>query len=120
MSATRSGAPVASAQVVIVGTSFIATADARGYYFINNVPAGVYNLKAAFVGYKPVEVAGLRVIQGQTMTQDIVLEQTPLQIEEVTVTAATNPLVPRDQVTTKQIVSGDFVNSCRSIRSTKS
>jgi hypothetical protein len=105
----QSGAPVASAQVVIVGTAFIATADARGYYFFNNVPAGVYNLKAAFVGYKPVEVAGLRVIQGQTMTQDIVLEQTPLQIEEVTVTAATNPLVPRDQVTTKQIVSGDFV-----------
>ena len=105
----QSGAPVASAQVVIVGTAFIATADARGYYFLNNVPAGVYNLKAAFVGYKPVEVAGLRVIQGQTMTQDIVLEQTPLQIEEVTVTAATNPLVPRDQVTTKQIVSGDFV-----------
>jgi len=107
----QSGAPVASAQVVIVGTAFIATADARGYYFINNVPAGVFNLKAAFVGYKPVEVAGLRVIQGQTMTQDIVLEQTPLQIEEVTVTAATNPLVPRDQVTTKQIVSGDFVKN---------
>jgi hypothetical protein len=105
----QSGAPVASAQVVITGTSFIATADARGYYFINNVAAGVYNLKAAFVGYKPVEVTGLRVIQGQTMTQDIVLEQTPLKIEEVTVTAATNPLVPRDQVTTKQIVSGDFV-----------
>ena len=105
----QSGAPVASAQVVIVGTTFIATADARGYYFINNVPAGTYNLKAAFVGYKPVEVAGLRVVQGQTMTQDIVLEQTPLQIEEVTVTAANNPLVPRDNPTTKQIVNGDFV-----------
>jgi len=105
----QSGAPVASAEVAIVGSAFITTADPRGYYFINNVPAGVYDLKASFIGYKALEVTGLRVIQGQTMTQDVVLELAPLQIEDVTVIAATNPLVPRDQVTTKQIVSGDFV-----------
>jgi hypothetical protein len=105
----QSGAPVASAQVVLKGTAIATTSDPRGYYFINNVPAGAYDLKASFIGYKALEVTGLRVIQGQTMTQDVVLELAPLQIEDVTVIAATNPLVPRDQVTTKQIVSGDFV-----------
>src|SRR2546422_3997939 len=36
------GAPIASAQVTIVGTSFGALTDNKGYYFINNVPVGSY------------------------------------------------------------------------------
>ncbi|HEX4575239.1 MAG TPA: carboxypeptidase-like regulatory domain-containing protein, partial [Gemmatimonadales bacterium] len=36
------GAPVATAQVTLVGTSFGALTDPKGYYFINNVPVGVY------------------------------------------------------------------------------
>jgi hypothetical protein len=106
----QSGAPVASAQVVIVGTAFVATANGQGYYFINNVPAGTVDLRAVFVGYKGVQANALRVLAGQTMTQDFVLEQSPLQIEEITAIAADNPLVPRDAVTTKQVVQGDFVN----------
>jgi len=92
----QAGAPVASAQVVIVGTAFVVTANQQGYYFLNNVPAGSVNLKAVFVGYKPVEVAGLKVLAGQTVEQDITLEQTPIEISEITVVGAQNVLVPRD------------------------
>ncbi|HKV76387.1 MAG TPA: TonB-dependent receptor [Gemmatimonadales bacterium] len=105
----QSGAPVASAQVVILGTAFVATANGQGYYFINNVPAGAVDLKAVFVGYRAVTATGLRVLSGQTMTQDFVLEATPIEIEGL-VTTAENPLVPRDNVSTKQIVEGEFVN----------
>lgn len=106
----QSGAPVASAQVMIVGTAFVATANGQGYYFINNVPAGVIDLRAVFVGYRKVETQGLRVPSGQTITADFVLEQSPIEISDITVQAATNPLVPRDAVTTKQAINGDFVN----------
>jgi hypothetical protein len=106
----QSGAPVASAQVMIVGTAFVATANGQGYYFINNVPAGTVDLRAVFVGYRKVETTGLRVVSGQTITADFTLEQTPIEIEGVTSVAAVNPLVPRDAVTTKQAVNGEFVN----------
>ena len=66
----QAGAPIASAQVRINGTAFGAVANAQGYYFINNVPSGVYELVGTFVGYKPVGVSGLRVAAGQTITQD--------------------------------------------------
>jgi hypothetical protein len=107
----QAGAPIAQAQVRIEGTAFGAVADNQGYYFINNVPAGVIDVVARFVGYKPVRVAGLRITAGQTITQDFTLEQTPVELEDITTVAAVNLLVPRDAVTTKQGVEGDYVEN---------
>ncbi|MGH7701760.1 MAG: TonB-dependent receptor [Gemmatimonadales bacterium] len=106
----QAGAPVASAQVIIVGTAFAATANAQGYYFVNNVPAGVVSLKAAFVGYKPIQIVGLKVLAGQTITEDFALELTPIEVQAIVVTA-TQPLVPRDKVTSKQRVDGEFASN---------
>jgi hypothetical protein len=103
------GAPIAEAQVYIVGTAFGAVTDPRGHYFINNIPAGPVTARAAFVGYRPLEIVGLRVLAGQTVTQDFTLESTPLQLQTLEVVGAENPLVPRDEVTTKQRVQGDFL-----------
>jgi hypothetical protein len=102
--------PVANARVNIVGTAFAATANPQGYWFINSVPAGSYDLRAAFVGYRPKEITGVRVLSGQTVTQDIVLEQTAVEIQELTVVAADVALVPRDQVTSKQLIDGAYTD----------
>jgi outer membrane receptor protein involved in Fe transport len=104
----QAGAPIANAQVTIVGTAFSALTNPQGYYFINNVPAGTVALRASFIGYKRTEVTGVRVLAGQTITQDIQIEASPVVIEELTVVAAENPLVPRDEVTTKQRIDGAF------------
>lgn len=104
----QAGAPVPGAQVRIEGTAYGAVANSTGYYFINNVPAGSVDLLATFVGYKPVRVTGLRIVAGQTITQDFQLEQTPVQLEDITTVAAVNQLVPRDAVTTKQNISGEY------------
>ena len=37
----QAGAPIANAQVLIGGTAFNALTNPQGYYFINNVPAGM-------------------------------------------------------------------------------
>jgi outer membrane receptor protein involved in Fe transport len=102
----QAGAPIANAQVTIVGTAFSALTNPQGYYFINNVPAGTVALRASFIGYKRTEVTGVRVLAAQTITQDIQIEASPVVIEELTVVAAENPLVPRDEVTTKQRIDG--------------
>ena len=97
------------AQIFIIGTAFGAETDPRGYYFINNIPAGPTAVRAVFVGYRPVEVRDLRVRAGQTVTQDFMLELAPVQLQGIEVVAAENLLVPRDEVTTKQRVQGDFL-----------
>jgi hypothetical protein len=107
----QAGAPIANAQVFLVGTAFNALTNPQGYYFINNVPAGTYSVRAAFIGYKSTQVDGVKVLAGQTGTVDIQLEQTAVQIQEITVVQQTQPLVPRDEVTTKQRIDGEFTSN---------
>lgn len=105
----QAGGPIAEAQVFIIGSAFGAVTDPRGHYFINNIPAGPATVRAVFVGYRPVEVRDLRVLAGQTVTLDFALESTPVILQDIEVIAAQNLLVPRDEVTTKQRMQGDFL-----------
>jgi Carboxypeptidase regulatory-like domain/TonB-dependent Receptor Plug Domain len=102
------GLTLIEAQVYLVGTAFGAVTDPSGHYFINNIPAGEYDIRAAYIGHRPIQVAGLRILADQTITQDFALEPVPLQLKEISVVAAENVLVPRDEVTSKQRISGEF------------
>jgi hypothetical protein len=107
----QSGAPLNGAQVFIVGTAFAAVSNERGYYFLNNVPAGTYTVRGQYIGYSPGEVRQVRVFSGQTMTINIPLEQRAIEVSGVTVTVEQTPIVPRDQVTSKGIMSGDVITA---------
>ena len=107
----QQGAPIANAQVIIVGTRFGAQTNADGYYFINLIPAGTISLEVSFIGYKKTRVTDIRIPSGQTITADVTLESTPVEVTEITVVAAQNELVPRDAVTTKQNVEGDYADN---------
>jgi hypothetical protein len=107
----QAGAPIANAQVNIVGSAFNALTNPQGYYFINNVPASTIAVRAAFIGYKSTEVDGVKVLAGQTNTVDIQLEQTAVEIQEITVVSQTQPLVPRDEVTSRQRLDGEVVKN---------
>jgi hypothetical protein len=107
----QAGAPIVNAQVFVVGTAFNAQTNPQGYYFINNVPASTISVRAAFIGFKSTQVDGVKVLGGQTGTVDIQLEQTPVEIAEITVVTQTQPLVPRDEVTSKQRIDGVFTEN---------
>jgi hypothetical protein len=107
----QSGAPIVGAQVLITGSAFSATTNEVGYYFLNNVPAGVVTVRAQYIGYAPNEVRNVRVLAGQTMTVNPVLEQRAIEVTGITVTVEQNPIVPRDQVTSKPIVQGDVIQA---------
>ena len=107
----QAGAPIANAQVFVVGTAFNALTNPQGYYFINNVPAGtrggpgrVHRLQVDpgrgrqgprgpdHHGGRPARAdGGRRSRKSPSVTQ-------------------TQPLVPRDEVTTKQRVDGQFAD----------
>ena len=107
----QAGAAIANAQVIVVGTAFNAVTNPQGYYFINNVPASTVAVRAQFIGYKSTQVEGVKVLAGQTHTGDVQQEQTAVQLRYVTVLAHNQPLVPRDEVTTKQRIDGAFTDN---------
>src|SRR6266566_4775882 len=107
----QAGAPIANAQVTLVGTAFGALTSDKGYYFMNNVPAGTYTVRTKFIGYTAAEVPRVRVLAGQTVTQNVKLTPSAVAIGPVVVEAAANPIVPRDQVTSKtSVTSADLQN----------
>ena len=105
------GAAVSRAQILVVGTAFGAVSDEKGYYFINNVPPGTYTLRAQFIGFAPTDLTGVRVLGGQTLTQNFPMKPAAIVVGGINVVAAANPIVPRDETATKSIISGQTIAS---------
>ena len=103
------GAPIAGAQVSIVGSSFRAVTDDKGYYFMNNVSAGVVTVRAQFIGFVPSEVRGVRVLADQTITVNPLLAAHAVTLQDINVVENQNPIVPRDQVTSKPTIQGSEI-----------
>ncbi len=106
----QAGQPIANASVVLEGTAFRSAANRQGFYVINRVPSGTYTARVTYVGYQPIEVDSVVIRAGVTTQRDFVLTQTATDIEELTVVAAGSVLVPRDQVTGKQLISGAYTD----------
>jgi len=104
------GQPVPAAQVIVEGTTLGNITNDEGFYFINEVPAGLVNVRAQSLGYRAVVVSEQRVLAGQTTTLNFQLEQTAVELEPITVLGERNPLVPRDQVSSKAIVTGERID----------
>ena len=104
-----SGAPIAGAQVVIVGTRLGNITNSDGFYFVNNVPAGLQDVQAQYIGYQSVTVRQTRVLAGQTLTQNFQMAQGAVEVAPLEVIGESRPLVPRDQVGSKNIVTGESV-----------
>ena len=106
----QAGAPLANARVVVLGTAIGTATDARGEYLLAKVPAGRVELRARLVGYRPTQVVNVLVQPGRTTRRDITLEASTVEISDLVVVDAAQPLVPRDEVTSEQRVSGAYTD----------
>ena len=64
--ADSAGRPLASAVVSVVGTEHAGRTDARGRFRFDSLPVGAVTLRAAFVGYHPVQHDTVLAAGGQT------------------------------------------------------
>jgi outer membrane receptor protein involved in Fe transport len=79
--------PLEGVNLLVPAARTGALTDAEGHYVIVNVPAGVYDVKVQLLGYRPTTVTGLEVSADNTTTLDVMLEQAPVEIEEIVVSA---------------------------------
>ncbi|MEN8145848.1 MAG: carboxypeptidase regulatory-like domain-containing protein, partial [Gemmatimonadota bacterium] len=106
----ETGAPVAGAQVTVVGSTLGNLTNDQGFYFINEVPAGLTSVQAEFIGYRSVIIESERILAGQTTTLNFDLEASAVELDVLVVEGQRNPLVPRDQTASKSIVKGETVD----------
>ena len=107
---SSTGQPISSAQVSIDGTSLGNITNDEGFYFINEVPAGLHTIRAQSIGFQTTAVENERILAGQTSTVNFTLNEAAVEIEALIVQGERNPLVPRDQVSSRSIVTGETID----------
>ncbi|HET7604233.1 MAG TPA: von Willebrand factor type A domain-containing protein [Gemmatimonadales bacterium] len=101
------GTPIANASVVIVGTAYTALTNPKGQYIIRGVAPGTYEARAAFIGYRAMRHKDIVIRDGDTTRVNFVMTATTVELPDLTV-ATEQPLIPRDEVTTRQRVAGTY------------
>jgi len=98
----ETGEPLVGANVVLEGTSLGAACDINGDYVIIGVRAGVYAIKATYVGYNSMTIANVRISSDITVTQDFKLSSSAVQVQAVEIVAQ-RPLIQRNTTNTVRI-----------------
>ena len=102
--ATGDGLP--HANIVVVDTKLGATADEKGRFFILNVPAGTYTLKATYIGYADYTVEDVRISADLTTNIAVELTSSDIQVEEVVVRAE-RPIIDKTATNAVRIVDAE-------------
>ena len=83
-----SKAPLAGAQIAVVGTRLGAMTDASGRYTIAGVIAGTYEVRVQRIGERMESVTGVIVRTGEDTRVDVTLARAPLSLTGVVVSAS--------------------------------
>lgn len=105
-----SGEPLIGANVLVIGTSFGAATDVNGNYTITNLEAGVYQVRASFVGYQAVTYSNIRVNADLTTELDFKLPGEGIELQVVNVVAE-KPLVNKSSTNASRITTSDVLES---------
>lgn len=106
----KTGEKLVGVTVVVEGTKLGASTDLNGYYVILNVPPGTYRLRASMVGYASTIIENVRVDIDQTTEVNLVLSETAITTQEVTVIAS-RPVIQKDVSASTTNLSANQVQS---------
>lgn len=115
-----SGRPIGNAQVFVVGTSLTALTDSLGRFVLEVVPVGRQDLRAAFVGFRPLLLRELPVGPTDSTSVEFRLLPAPVQISDETFWSCVfsprnEPNVPRDLASTRwriRVIEGALTRTC--------
>ena len=102
------GDPIPGVNVVIDGTNMGAATDIDGYFFIINVPPGLYTVKAEIIGYGTIIKENVRVSINRTTPLNFDLKTQTVQGETVVVEAE-RPVVQLDVSSSQRIVTAEVL-----------
>jgi len=106
----QSGEPLIGANIIIVGTSFGAASDVKGDYVILNLDAGIYTIKASYIGYQTITISNVRVNADLTTEMNFKLPAEGINVKEIEVVAQ-RPLVEASNTNAiRTTTSEDFTN----------
>lgn len=102
----ETGAPLPGANIFVEGMTLGAMADKNGYFVIQNVPAGSYDIRAKMIGYTSVKVVGVVVNVDMNTRLDFALSSEVLRLGQEVVVTAKRPFIYNELSSSAHFVSG--------------
>ncbi len=100
--------PLIGVNIIIENTDFGTVSNNDGEYYILNISPGHYNIKFMMIGYKTSIQQDVVVMSDFTARLSVVMEQTVISGEEVTV-IATKPLIQRDATSSVKVIDAEDI-----------
>ena len=97
--------PAPYANVVVVGQPYGAATDEDGYYLIDGLPAGTYDLDVSMIGYRRERVNDVHVEQNRETRINVKLVESAIQLNEVVVTGVLSKHLLKDTPVITEVIS---------------
>lgn len=108
---TKEPIPFANIIVEQTGKQFGGgTTDFDGNYTIKPLPPGRYDVKATYVGYKPLMIKGVVINSNTISFNNIMMESTAITIAEFEVKDYKIPLINKDQTSSGETVTSEEIS----------
>lgn len=102
------GEPLIGVNVIIVGTTLGASTDISGYFNINRIPPGIYQVEMSMIGYQKIVYDGVRIMSDVSTELNGEITETALEMGTVIVMAP-QPVVQKDRTATKIVIDGSMI-----------
>ncbi|MFQ5865660.1 MAG: TonB-dependent receptor domain-containing protein [bacterium] len=97
------------ASIVVEGTTMGAMADKNGFYMIQNLPAGTYDVSVIMIGYSKLTMKDVKIYVDLNTELNFYLSTEVLPLEEVVVTKK-RELIQSEITSSTYFVSGEEIN----------
>lgn len=104
----ETGEALVGVNVIIPELGIGSATNIEGYYSILNIPPGIYDVTANYIGYAAVTVSEVRVLLDLTTNQNIQMSTMTLEGETVVIEAE-KPRVQKDVASSQRNVSSDEI-----------
>ncbi|MDX2184014.1 MAG: TonB-dependent receptor [Gemmatimonadaceae bacterium] len=108
------GSGLADAQVLIAGTRIGTSTNGSGDYVLNGAPPGARTISVRRIGYAPASRT-VTVTAGQTLTVDVALRASGVNLSEVVVTGTATPTERRRIGTSVASVDSGLISKAQSV-----
>ena len=99
------------ASIQIVGTSMGNYSGQDGFYFIMNVSPGTYDITAKLIGYRSIEVKGIKITTDKTTELDFEMPVSALELEDVIQVVGKREQIEKDVTTNVRTVSAEQIQN---------
>lgn len=106
----QSGKPLMGVNVVIKGTSMGAASDIDGRFYIFNIPPGIYEVEATYIGYARTTIQNIRISVDLTTDVNLSLERENVVGQEVIVVAG-RPVIEKSSTNERRIVRSEDIEN---------